>query len=173
MRVQLPSTRVKRHSCDPSAGEAGTGRSLGLAGQTIQWGWWSLRMKRKTLPSLWRTNRLAYEHLDARHIHKAYIHMYVCIYLRAIKNWGNSSGETYLSCVFLFYSNVTLKVVLQSLWHLSPEGVDGQRDCNPLVLTVNTHALPNQRQGFGYMWWGLFNNHPCSINEVTLAEKKP
>lgn len=30
---------LKRHSCDPSAGEAGTGRSLGLTGQTTQWDW--------------------------------------------------------------------------------------------------------------------------------------
>lgn len=128
---------------------------------------------RGRLPSLWPANRLAHIWTLRCIPRTQSIHTCICMYiLKNHKELKKFFQENLSFCVFLFYSNVTLKVVLQSLWHLSLEGVNGQRDCNPLVLTMNTHALPNQRQEFGCMWLGLFNNHPCSINEVTLAEKK-
>lgn len=78
---------LKRHSCDP--------RCRGGRDRKIPWAHWPDNSVGLVIPQNEEKDYLAfglqtdlhtYEHLDAYHIHKVYIHAYACIYLRTIKN---------------------------------------------------------------------------------------
>lgn len=128
---------------------------------------------RERLPSLWPANRLAHIWTLRCIPRTQSIHTCICMYILKNHKKLRKFFQENLSflCVSILQqcdlkSSFTIPLTLVT-WRCGwTEGLQ------PLVLTMNTHALPNQRQEFGCMWLGLFNNHPCSINEVTLAEKK-